>query len=341
MGDMIADAVGEATRPLLHNPLVQAMLCAVGYALHMCVLSRRALNIFGASLGYDTLAGLGVLAGVAWRRVKLGLPPVPYWLSGATAVPGEQAVDAAARVLSLGGERREEKTRLLATAAMVLGAPFLFAQTGPLFDVLLYSLVALGVPLSSSGLAGARLLLEQSVLYWLLFKLIGSRHEPFFKTDKWVRWGWRKPWLLPVLGGYAASLALFNLVEPINQALLPHLAYCAEGPVSKLANPADKSVFSLLIAAITPCVGAPLFEEVQSRAFLLQALTAALPLRLALPASGLIFGVQHLQLGLVLPLSVTGFFWGLMYVHSGNLIVPILIHALWNARIFFGSFLGL
>ena len=42
------------------------------------------------------------------------------------------------------------------------------------------------------------------------------------------------------------------------------------GIVSKLANPADKRASSLLLASITPCVGAPLFEELQSRAFILQ-----------------------------------------------------------------------
>ena len=90
-------------------------------------------------------------------------------------------------------------------------------------------------------------------------------------AQKWVRWSLKGPWLLPVLGGYASSIALFNLVEPFNQRLLAHLAYAYEGIVSKLANPADKRVSSLLLAAITPCVGAPLFEELQSRAFILQA----------------------------------------------------------------------
>ena len=70
-------------------------------------------------------------------------------------------------------------------------------------------------------------------------------------------------------------------------------------------------------------------------------MTAAMPLRAALVASGVLFGAQHFQLGLLLPLSVTGFFWGVLYVYSGNLLVPILIHALWNARIFLGSYLGL
>ena len=111
--------------------------------------------------------------------------------------------------------------------------------------------------------------------------------------------------------------------------------------MAKLANPADKSAVALLIAAITPCVGAPLYEELQSRAFLLQAMTAVLPLRGALLASGVLFGAQHMQVGLLLPLSVTGFVWGVLYVGSGNLLVPILIHALWNTRVFLGSYLGL
>ena len=117
-------------------------------------------------------------------------------------------------------------------------------------------------------------------------------------------------------------------------------------------------------------------------------MTAVLPLRGALVASGLLFGAQHMQVlpcvraclcaclcaymhvhvmvnaislthayicprlyiclcvctvqvGLLLPLSVTGFVWGVLYVGSGNLLVPILIHALWNTRVFLGSYLGL
>ena len=51
--------------------------------------------------------------------------------------------------------------------------------------------------------------------------------------------------------------------------------------------------------------------------------------------------VCAVQVGLLLPLSVTGFVWGVLYVGSGNLLVPILIHALWNTRVFLGSYLGL
>jgi len=223
-----------------------------------------------------------------------------------------------------------------------LATPFFFALfLSPVFSVLLDILIICGVPFTTSSLMAARLLLEQSALYYVIFRLIGARHSPFFRGTDWIRASWRRPWLVPVLGGYTASLALFNLVEPINQALFPFLAYAPEGPVAKLANPLDKSAASLALASIVPCVGAPLFEEVQSRAFLLQAMTAVVPLRLALLFSGVLFGVQHMQLGLALPLSLTGWFWGVMYIHSGNLFVPMAIHALWNLRIFVGSYLGL
>ena len=38
-------------------------------------------------------------------------------------------------------------------------------------------------------------------------------------------------------------------------------------------------------------------------------------------------------------LSALGLLWGWLYVRSGNLVVPILVHALWNSRIFLQSLL--
>lgn len=319
--------------PLAQVLLPQALQCAAGYMVHTILLSRRCIRVGGAAVGLDTLAGLGVLAAAGAQRVRSGREAVPPWLTR------NEASEAASLCADMSNESRSEKARLLATAVALLAAPIAFSFLGPLLEGVLYA-VALVLPLTDAGLLGARLLLEQSVLYFALSKFIAARHPAFF-TSTWVRASLRGPWLAHVLGGYAASIALFNLVEPINQMLLPHLSYAAEGMVAKLANPADGSAASLLVASITPCVGAPLFEELQSRAFILQALSAVLPLRGALAAQGLLFGAQHFQIGLVLPLAVTGAFWGVLYVASGNLLVPVLVHALWNARIFIGSYMGL
>ena len=194
-------------------------------------------------------------------------------------------------MLDLRALPQREKLALLGTATLLLVAPIAFAFLSPLLEALLYVFAALGLPMGEASLLGARVLLEQAVVYVVLLKLLASRHAPFFRDGAWVRWRWRGAWAAPVLGGYAASVALFNLVEPLNQALWPHLEYMQEGMVAKLANPPGKSLSALLVGSLTPCVGAPLYEEVQSRAFILQALTAVVPLRAAVVLSGVLFGM--------------------------------------------------
>ena len=58
----------------------------------------------------------------------------------------------------------------------------------------------------------------------------------------------------------------------------------------------------------------------------------ALPLSIGLQA--LLFGLHHMLLPVILPLSLLGLLWAAVYVGSANLLVPMLIHAMWNGRIF-------
>lgn len=333
----------------LCHPLAQSFLCLAGYLVHVAFLSRRHVSLGPFAVGLDTLAGLGVLAAVARHREQTGARVIPSWLFG-TVDPAD-ASDAGRECLDLRSAPRAIKLRLAVTAACSLLLPLFFSFAAPLYDLLLFALAAAGLPLTKSSMLGARLLVEQATVYVVLFHFMASRHgssdgsaggAPFFgRGSRWVRWDVRRPWLIPVLGGYAVSVALFNLVEPFNQAALPFLDYLPEGLVAKLANPPDGKLSTLALGALTPCVGAPIFEETHSRAFVLQALTSVAPLRLALPCAGLLFGAQHLQAGLVLPLAVCGYFWGVLYAFSGNLLVPVLVHAMWNARVFLGSLLAL
>jgi len=41
------------------------------------------------------------------------------------------------------------------------------------------------------------------------------------------------------------------------------------------------------------------------------------------------------------PLAALGFVWAVLYIQSRNLLVTILIHAMWNSRVFLGSLFGL
>ncbi|NJL42942.1 MAG: CPBP family intramembrane metalloprotease [Pseudanabaena sp. SU_2_4] len=46
------------------------------------------------------------------------------------------------------------------------------------------------------------------------------------------------------------------------------------------------------------------------------------------------FALAHLNLADILPLTVLGMVLGFVYMRSGNLLAPMLLHGLWNS----GSF---
>lgn len=82
--------------------------------------------------------------------------------------------------------------------------------------------------------------------------------------------------------------------------------------------------------AVAVVLFAPLFEEVLFRGFLYRNLRDLLGPIPAMAASGLLFGLVHLQPELVLPLSGLGFTLALLYERSGTLLAPIAVHAAWN-----------
>jgi membrane protease YdiL (CAAX protease family) len=79
-------------------------------------------------------------------------------------------------------------------------------------------------------------------------------------------------------------------------------------------------------------------EEVLFRGFVLHYLHSypwQLNLTLALLLSAIIFGAQHLYQGAkgVASTTVAGVFFGLLFLLSGSLLLPILLHALMDLRL--------
>ena len=109
----------------------------------------------------------------------------------------------------------------------------------------------------------------------------------------------------------------------------------------QLLNPEGGELLALGLGSIAPCVTAPVFEEVLYRGFLLPSLRAFMPMRLALPLHALLFSLHHQSISALLPLSALGLLWGGLYLGSGNLLVIVLVHALWNTRIFLASLFDL
>jgi CAAX protease family protein len=85
------------------------------------------------------------------------------------------------------------------------------------------------------------------------------------------------------------------------------------------------------------CITAGVCEETLFRGFMLQYLHVlpwTLNLTLALVISSVIFGLNHLYEGIhgVVGSALAGFLFGLLFLLGGNLLLPIVVHALVDLR---------
>ena len=160
---------------------------------------------------------------------------------------------------------------------------------------------------------------------------------------RWYTNKWDTYWLWWVVGGYFVSAWLFNIADFANQIILPPYLFAeqAEGVVSQLINPENNDFLASLVGYIAPCLSAPWWEEVLYRGYLLPALGLFMGFWPSVFVSGILFSVHHLSLMGAIPLMVLGWLWAALYAKSGNILVTMLIHGMWNSRVFLGSWLGL
>eukprot|EP00904_Undaria_pinnatifida_P000388 jgi/Undpi1/1034/HiC_scaffold_10.g04498.m1 len=319
------------------HPATQAAAGFGLYLVHMFFLSKSGLtfpiqlipNNHGLcqSVGLDTAAGFAVLGAVGWTRVRSGMPLFPP--IGPDNVPWK-----------LDAERVKKK---LPTTFVVLIIAYLLSGMGSsICDYVLYGLSLMGITMSVAMHRSVQVLMSHFVWVLMGVRILKLAIKPFFDKEKgsWVGMKWRSTWLWWVLGGYYVSAALFNMADLANQFVCPLLPE-TESVVVKIINPENNDVAAMAIGSIAPCFSAPWWEEVLYRGFLLPALTLYIPLKAALPTGSVIFAAHHMNLQAMFPLSVLGLIWSLLYLFSGNMMVTVLIHAMWNSRVFLGSFLGL
>ena len=100
-------------------------------------------------------------------------------------------------------------------------------------------------------------------------------------------------------------------------------------PVKLLQETTDPTVFILM--GVVACIGAPLAEEVVFRGYIYTAVKRMAGLPVAVILSGLLFGVVHMNLMALLPLTLLGIILALSYEYTGSLWAPIAIHFFFNA----------
>ncbi|KAF8820100.1 CAAX amino terminal protease family protein [Cardiosporidium cionae] len=319
-------------------PTLQLIVTSALYAFHLLILSKTTLpfpiqmipNDLGLfqSISLDSLCGFLSFAATCILRK----------FSGRTFLPAIANIQNPPWIIP-----KNSGKQIFSILSLLMVAYLGSGYFALVFEWVLYFLAAGGVPISIAMHRSLQVLLGH--LLWVSTGcLILSRGLfPFFPPlGKWYRLQWQRNWVWWAVGGYYGSSWLFNLSDFINQFLLPPSAAVEdESIVSKMINPENNDIPALLVGAIAPCISAPWWEEVLYRGFTLPSLTVVFSTAAALPISAILFAAHHMNLHSLLPLTILGWTWAIFYACSQNLLVTILIHAMWNSRIFIGSLLGI
>jgi membrane protease YdiL (CAAX protease family) len=134
------------------------------------------------------------------------------------------------------------------------------------------------------------------------------------------------------LGACCALLAVLSIAVLGAGALRPGLMAGLE------LNSSDFSFRNDLVEILIAVAAMPLLEEFVFRAGLIGWLRRRrLPIPAAVAVSALFFALAHLQPGLVWARGLGGLFMGWLYVRTGRLAAPFLLHAATNCGILFAA----
>jgi hypothetical protein len=269
-------------------------------------------------LGKDALMRLGIVAGLPLLGAGLGLVILVGWI--VRSLWTKTALLGSAWSVPWDGEALQGVITGWFLGFLVLGfcVPQLFiaglsGQGHPLtFE---QQAIELFLTYNSSALFGLGLIYNRVRLHRPLL-------EDLFRirwVDRWPLWG---------VAGYWVAIPLVLLASVLVQMLLPERG--GGNPILSLILE-SQGWTPRIIFFVVVSVCAPIFEEILFRGFLLTSLTRFLPVWGSIGLSALLFGIAHLNLADLLPLTVLGVILGVIYSHSRNVLAPMLLHSCWNA----------
>ena len=204
---------------------------------------------------------------------------------------------------------------------------------------LLISLVGLGgvgLALQSAGLptdesnptTAAVLVISQIVLDWLVVAMaaylslgryrVGPRAWGL-RRDRPIAWGWCFATVFAAFGALAAYGLLTRL--PGLDRLQPE-----SNVPTTLFDQRSVVPFTVVLVLVV----APLAEEMFFRGFIFRGFQGRLGLWGAALASGVLFSLIHLSIGLIVPFTIIGFLFAVLAGRTGSLWNAIIVHAMFN-----------
>ena len=142
---------------------------------------------------------------------------------------------------------------------------------------------------------------------------------------------WKTDWLWWVAGGYCASALIFNVADGLNHFLVPPTFFDDDTLVTKMVNPDEgRGVASILVGGVAPCVTAPWWAARRRSCIAAFCCGRSSGCGRARRRDGGVFlivcGAPPVADG---GAAARGFgaTWSYTRLASGNLLVPIAIHA--------------
>jgi membrane protease YdiL (CAAX protease family) len=158
----------------------------------------------------------------------------------------------------------------------------------------------------------------------MAWSALRRQKHPFFRTPN-------RHEIRTILIGLAALLVV-HFATGIELVLTHQTKHVQAGfeHFSVATRSPSLTIATTILTALTLVVLAPLVEEMVFRGLLFGALAPRLGIYAAALISALIFGLVHGDAVLFPTLAALGFINALTYANTGNLIVPITLHALNN-----------
>lgn len=155
-------------------------------------------------------------------------------------------------------------------------------------------------------------------------------------AEDWFKFQWKSNWFLWGMGGFLVATPIVIIVSLLNDRIWQGKG--GSNPLLQIVLEGHNPI-ALLLFFLTAAVAAPLFEEFMFRGFLLPSLTRYVPVWAAIGISSLIFGVAHLSLSEIIPLTTLGIILGVVYTRTRNLLASMLLHSLWNSSTLISLFI--
>ena len=234
---------------------------------------------------------------------------------------------------------------------ILLGMAYLSSSyLSQFIDILLCALSLLDVPITIGFSRALQVLLSH--LFWVFTGslILQNRTKNFFSSKDWFRI--ERPnhiTFVSIIVGYLITcfvssfgLLMGTFLSSLNLPILRNFydmmqslpESATETVVDKLKRPEGDDFIARVVGGIGPCFTGPIWEEILYRGYLLHSFSHMMPLSTATDLASLVFALNHMNPRAFAHLYLMGYLWSLLYFRTGNLIVPIAVHMMWNIRTF-------